>query len=74
MIGGMGDFLRPFRGADHGVTGHRRAKFQRLLRGVYVDPAVDVTARVKAEAAWEYCQGSGVLGGGPRRPCWGCGI
>lgn len=59
----MSDFSRPFRGADFGVTGHRRAKFHRVLRGVYVDPSVDVTARVKAEAAWQYCRGVGVLGG-----------
>lgn len=59
----MGDFSRPFRALDHGVDGRRRAKFTRILRGVYVDPSVELTARVKAEAAWVYGRGHGVLGG-----------
>lgn len=59
----MGDSSRPFLAAAQGLAGPRRSTFQRVLRGVYADPAVDVTASVRAEAAWLYCRGAGVLGG-----------
>src|SRR5699024_3277955 len=52
-----------FRALDHGVEGHGREKYRRLFRGIYIDPSVEVTARVKAEAAWLYGRGGAVLGG-----------
>lgn len=63
MMCAMGDFSRPFRAADSGVAGPRRAKFQRVLRGIYVDPSVELTAAVMADAAWLYGRGAAVLGG-----------
>ncbi|MFC4605530.1 hypothetical protein [Rhodococcus kronopolitis] len=64
----MGTFDAPFRGstaiASGGLTEHQlRHDFTRLYRDVYVARQVDVTAAVRARAAWVYAGPDAVLTG-----------
>lgn len=59
----MGEFDRPFLGSESGLTSHQLRSFRRLHRDVYVHSQACVTAQARAEAAFLWSRGNGVLAG-----------
>ncbi|MGX6511127.1 hypothetical protein [Rhodococcus sp. SJ-2] len=74
----MGDFFfdEPFVGTEAVAAGRltkgQLRRFRRVHRGVYIDPTVSVTPILRAQAAWLWAGGKGVLAGRSAAALHGC--